>query len=72
MSQATADRVGPRRDLETHVGQSDPSPGWATVFLVIALLCFAALPRSIVVTGISPLIIVVSAVVVVLWKFGKE
>jgi hypothetical protein len=72
VKQAVADRVEEDHDLGQREDASDRGPGWATVLVVVALLCFAALPRSIVLTGLSPIIIVVSAMVVVLWRFGKE
>jgi hypothetical protein len=72
VKQAVADRVAEDHDLDQREGASDRGPGWATVLVVVALLCFAAIPRSIVLTGLSPIIVVVSAMVVVLWRFGKE
>jgi hypothetical protein len=72
VNQATASHVGQDRDLDQRANQSERGPGWVTVLVVVALLCFAALPRSIVLTGFSPIIIVISGIVVVLWQFGKE
>jgi hypothetical protein len=70
--QDTSDRVGRDRDSDQQAGESDHGPGWATVLVIVALVCFAALPRSIVLTGFSPIIIVVSAIVIVLWQFRTE
>jgi hypothetical protein len=72
VKQATTDHVGQDRAFEPHPDESDGGPGWTTVVIVVAVLCIAALPRSIVLTGFSPIIIVISAIVVVLWRFGKE
>jgi hypothetical protein len=46
-------------------------PAWITVFLVIAILCIAALPGTIT-SGVTPILIVVSAVVLVLSVFTKD
>jgi hypothetical protein len=72
MTQTTADPVRHSREWDPQVDDAEPGPGWSTVLVVVALLCFAALPRSIVLTGFSPVIIVASAVVLVLWRFGRE
>jgi hypothetical protein len=72
VNQATANHVGRDRDFDQRANESERGPGWTAVLVVVALLCFAALPRSIVLTGFSPIIIVISAIVVVLWQFGKE
>jgi hypothetical protein len=54
-------------------GRESPrhTPAWITVFLVIAILCVAALPGTIT-AGVTPILLVVSAVVLVLSVFTKE
>jgi hypothetical protein len=47
-------------------------PGWVTVFLLVAVLCIGALPRAIVLTGLSPVFLVVSAVIVIFLFFSKD
>lgn len=46
-------------------------PAWITVFLVVVVLSLAALPGAIT-SGISPILLVSSAVVLVLSTFGKD
>jgi uncharacterized membrane protein YkvI len=54
-------------------GRESPrnKPAWITVILVIAILCVAALPGTIT-SGVTPILIVVSAVVLVLSVFTKD
>jgi hypothetical protein len=51
---------------------SERGPGWVTVIVVVATLVFIALPRTIAPSGLSPILIVVGAVVLVFWLFGKD
>jgi hypothetical protein len=46
-------------------------PAWVTVFLIVVVLSLAALPGSIA-AGITPILIVGSAVALVLSTFAKE
>ena len=50
----------------------NPSPRWLTVFLVVAMMSILALPRSITASGLGPILIVVSAIVLVLGIFGRD
>jgi hypothetical protein len=54
-------------------GRESPhhKPAWITVFVVIAILCVAALPGTIT-AGVTPILLVVSAVVLVLSVFTKD
>jgi hypothetical protein len=54
-------------------GRESPhhKPAWITVFLVIAVLCVAALPGTIT-AGVTPILLVVSAVGLVLSVFTKD
>ncbi len=51
---------------------SERGPGWVTVIVVVATLVFIALPRTIAPSGLSPILFVVSAIVLVFWLFGKD
>jgi hypothetical protein len=53
-------------------GDSERGPGWVTVIIVVATLVFIALPRTIALSGLSPILFVVSAIVLVFWLFGKD
>ena len=53
-------------------GSSQPKPRWLTVFLVVAMMSILALPRSITASGLGPILIVVSAIVLVLGIFGRD
>jgi hypothetical protein len=59
------DVVATRRESSRH------KPAWPTVFLVIATLCVAALPGTIT-AGVSPILVVVSAVALLLSVFAKD
>ena len=52
-------------------GRESPKPAWVTVFLIVVVLIIAALPGSIA-AGITPILIVSSAVALVLSTFAKE
>jgi hypothetical protein len=45
---------------------------WETVVLIAAFLCILTMPRTITTPGLSPILIVISAVVLVFWIFGKD
>ena len=51
---------------------SERGPGWVTVIVVVATLAFIALPRTIALSGLSPILFVVGAIVLVFWLFGKD
>jgi hypothetical protein len=51
---------------------SREEPGWATVVLIVAFLTILSLSRTIPAPGLSPIIIVSSAVVLVFWIFGGD
>jgi hypothetical protein len=51
---------------------SREEPGWVTVVLIVAFLTILSLSRTFPVTGLSPIIIVISAVVLVFWFFGGD
>jgi hypothetical protein len=53
-------------------GDAEPGPGWVTVIVVVATLAFIALPRTISLSGLSPILFVVGAIVLVFWLFGKD
>jgi hypothetical protein len=72
MNYTPADRVRDRRDRAATKEDSERGPGWVTVIVVIATLAFIALPRAIAPTGLSPILFVVSAIVLVFWLFGKD
>jgi hypothetical protein len=72
MSYAAADKVRARRERAATNEGPERGPGWATVIVVVATLAFIALPRAIAPTGLSPILVVVGAIVLVLWLFGKE
>jgi len=67
-----AERV--RDGQEKASAKSDPErgPGWVTVIVVVATLIFIALPRTIAPSGLSPILFVVGAIVLVFWLFGKD
>jgi hypothetical protein len=46
-------------------------PAWITVFIVIAVLCIAALPGT-VTAGVTPILLVVTAVALLLSVFTKD
>ena len=47
-------------------------PRWVTVVLIVAFLTILSLSRTIPAPGLSPIIIVISAVVLVFWIFGGD
>ena len=51
---------------------SSEEPGWVTVVLIVAFLTILSLSRTIPAPGLSPIIIVSSAVVLVFWIFGGD
>jgi hypothetical protein len=55
----------------TRRGSPQSKPAWITVLLVIALLCVAALPGT-VTAGVTPILLVVTAVVLLLSVFTKD
>jgi hypothetical protein len=67
------------RDKEAthHRADSTPNgsllgkPNWLTVVLLITFLSILALPRSIAVPGLGPIVIIISAIVLVFWKFAR-
>ena len=67
-----AARVGDDKEKAPAKGDSERGPGWVTVIVVVATLAFIALPRTIAPSGLSPILIVVGAVVLVFWLFGKD
>jgi hypothetical protein len=72
MNYSPVDSVREGRDETSTDGESESRPGWVTVIVVVATLAFIALPRAIVPTGLSPILCVVSAIVLVFWLFGKD
>jgi hypothetical protein len=62
---------GHRGVASTGHESSHAKPAWITVFLVVVVLGLAALPGDIA-SGISPLLLVSSALVLVLSTFGKD
>ena len=72
MSYAIADRVRERRARAGTSEDPERGPGWVTVIVVVATLAFIALPRAIAPTGLSPILVVVGAVVLVFSLFGKD
>jgi hypothetical protein len=71
MSYTPADSV-PGDRPETATAEPERRPGWVTVILVVATLALIALPRAITPTGLSPILLVVSAIVLVFWLFGRD
>ena len=72
MNQRIRDEVAEDVGVESNGdGSSHPKPGWLTVFFVVAIMCIA-LPRSTIASGLSPILLVVSAIVLVLGIFGRE
>jgi hypothetical protein len=60
------------RDVVSTGRESPPTkPAWVVVFLIVVVLSIAALPGTIA-AGVSPILFVSSAVVLVLSTFGKE
>jgi hypothetical protein len=72
MNYSPADSIREGRDETSTERDSESRPGWVTVIVVVATLAFIALPRAIAPTGLSPILFVVSAIVVVFWLFGKD
>jgi hypothetical protein len=72
MSYSPVDSVREGHDQTSTEGDSESRPGWVTVIVVVATLAFIALPRAIAPTGLSPILFVVSAIVLVFWLFGKD
>jgi hypothetical protein len=67
-----AERVRGSEERAPAKDEAERGPGWATVIIVVATLAFIALPRTIALSGLSPILFVVSAVVLVFWLFGKD
>jgi hypothetical protein len=67
-----AERVRDSREKSPANDDSERGPGWVTVIVVVATLVFIALPRTIAPSGLSPILIVVGAIVLVFWLFGKD
>jgi len=63
----SSDAAGP-----TGAGSQQVEPRWVTVVLIVAFLCLVAEPRTITTPGLSPILIVISAVVLVFWIFGRD
>ena len=61
-----------RDEFDTTSDDSEPRPGWATVFVVVAILSIAALPRTIALSGISPILIVFGGILIALWIFARK
>jgi hypothetical protein len=65
----------PGRDVPGQVSSRNSAPrgkpGWVTVGLVVAFLSIVALPRTIPI-GLGPVLIVVSAVILVLTIYGND
>ncbi len=53
-------------------GSSHPKPRWLTVLLLVAMMSILALPRSTTASGLGPIFIVVSAIVLVFGIFGRD
>jgi hypothetical protein len=71
-SYSPAEPVGDSQKRSPAKDDSERSPGWVTVIVVVATLAFIALPRTIALSGLSPILFVVSAIVLVFWLFGKD
>jgi hypothetical protein len=67
-----AQRVRDSQERAPAKDDSERGPGWVTVIVVVATLAFIALPRTIALSGLSPILFVVSAIVLVFWLFGKD
>ena len=67
-----AERVRDGQEKAPPKSGSEREPGWVTVIVVVATLVFIALPRTIAPSGLSPILFVVSAIVLVFWLFGKD
>ncbi len=72
MNYSPVDSVREGRDETSTDSDSESRPGWVTVIVVVATLAFIALPRAIAPTGLSPILFVVGAIVLVFWLFGKD
>jgi hypothetical protein len=66
------ERVRDSQERAPAKDDAERGPGWVTVIIVVATLAFVALPRTIALSGLSPILFVVSAVVLVFWLFGKD
>jgi len=67
-----AERVRDGQEKAPPKNDSERRPGWVTVIVVVATLVFIALPRTIAPSGLSPILVVVGAIVLVFWLFGKD
>jgi hypothetical protein len=56
----------------TRTRSSRVEPRWVTIVLIVAFLSVLALPRTITTPGLSPVLIVLSALVLVFSIFGRE
>jgi hypothetical protein len=72
MNYTPAESVRDGQERAPANGDSERGPGWVTVIVVVATLVFIALPRTIAPSGLSPILFVVSAIVLVFWLFGKD
>jgi hypothetical protein len=67
-----AQRVRDGQEEAQARADKERGPGWVTVIVVVATLAFIALPRTIALSGLSPILFVVGAIILVLWLFGKD
>ena len=67
-----SERVSDSQERAAVKDDSERGPGWVTVIVVVATLAFIALPRTIALSGLSPILFVVGAIVLVFWLFGKD
>jgi hypothetical protein len=67
-----SERVSDSQKRAAVKDDSERGPGWVTVIVVVATLAFIALPRTIALSGLSPILFVVGAIVLVFWLFGKD
>src|ERR1700677_3894927 len=67
-----SERVSDSQKRAAVKDDSERGPGWVTVIVVVATLAFIALPRTIALSGLSPILFVVDAFVLVFWLFGKD
>jgi hypothetical protein len=72
MNYTPAESVRDGQEKAPTKDDSERGPGWVTVIIVVATLAFIALPRTIALSGLSPILFVVSAIVLVFWLFGKD
>lgn len=72
MNYTPAESVHEGQERAPTKGDSERGPGWVTVIIVVATLVFIVLPRTIALSGLSPILFVVSAIVLVFWLFGKD